>query len=242
MPLPFLLFAAAGLAQSAFDVASIKPGGPVRPDGLLDINLGTVVHGMVTLSNATLSECILFAYGFSSEEQVAGPDWIRERATRFQIAAKAPPDTGPDQIRLMMQALLKERFRLEAHREPRRIAHFDLTVGKNGPKMPVSEGDGPSERRDYGRGRLSYRRLSMDRLAALLSRQLKEPVFDRTGLRGAYDVELNWTPEDSPPGDAGKQPEIFGALQQQLGLKLERSKEPVEVLVVDRAEKSPVAN
>ena len=171
------------------------------------------------------------------------PDWIRDRTIRFTIAAKAPPDTPADQLRLMLQRLLNERFRLEMHREQRKLTHLDLAVDKNGPKMPRPEGDGPSVRRYYGLGRLSYTRLSMDRLAVLLSRLLKQPVFDRTYLNGIYDVELNWRPDDAPTDtDAADKPDIATAMRQQLGLKLQISKEPLEVLVVDRAEKAPVGN
>ena len=238
-----VLLSAALLAQPAFDVASVKPGGPVRPDGLLDINLGAISHGTVTLTNTTLSECIRFAYGLMNEEQVAGPDWIRDRSLRYQIVAKAPPDTPDDQIHRMMQTLLSQRFRLETHYESRKVPHLDLTVSRNGPNMPRPEGDGPSERRHYSPGRLSYTRLSMSRLVLLLSRLLKQPVFDKTGLTGVYDVELNWQPDDAPtdPGVAPK-PDIFAAVRRQLGLNLEASKEPLNILVVDRAGKVPLEN
>jgi uncharacterized protein (TIGR03435 family) len=240
-----LLFAlpVAVLAQPAFDVASVKQGGPVRPDGLLDINLGTVNHGTVTLSNTTLSECIRYAYGLANEEQIAGPDWIRDRMYRFEIIAKAPPDTPTGQLHLMMQFLLKERFRLDIHHEQRKLTHLDLTVSTSGPKMPRSQGEGSGVRRYYGPERLSYTRLSMERFATLVSRLLKEPVFDKTGLDGAYDVELNWQPDDAPANaGAGAKPDIFAAVEQQLGLKLAVSKTPVDVLVVDRADKIPAGN
>src|SRR5215467_13926598 len=110
-----VLAVASAPAQPAFDVASVKQGGPVRPDGLLDINLGTAVHGVVTLSNTTLSECIRYAYGLANESQIAGPDWIRDRSIRFEIVAKAPADTPVDALRRMLQTLLNERFRLEMH-------------------------------------------------------------------------------------------------------------------------------
>jgi uncharacterized protein (TIGR03435 family) len=121
--------------------------------------------------------------------------------------------------------------------------HFELTAAKNGPKMPRPEGDAPSTRQTYGAGRLVWTRLSMDRLALLLSRLLKQPVFNQTGLKDAYDVDLTWQPDDVPAdSDAALKPDIFTAVQQQLGLKLEVSKEPLEVLVVDRAEKTPAGN
>lgn len=243
----WILLATAAWAQSpAFDVASVKPS-PPPPGDLLNINLGNVSHGVVTLANTTLSECIRYAYGLTNEEQVAGPDWIRERQTRFDITAKAPPDTPIERIQAMMQTLLAERFHLALHREPRRIPHFELTVAKNGPKLPASEGEAPSSRVYYGRGRLAYKHLPMTRFVVLLSRQLRQPVFDKTGLAGDFDVELDWTPDDAPPLAAADTagappPDIFTALQQQLGLKLAPSKDPLEVLVVDRAEKVPVAN
>ncbi len=246
MLLGFLLCTAA-LAQNAFDVASVKPS-PPPPGDLLNINLGTLSHGTLTLNNTTLSECIRYAYGLVSEDQIAGPDWIRDRQIRFDITAKAPPDTAQDQVRIMMQNLLAERFRLSLHQEPKRIPHYDLTVARNGPKLQVATGEAPMARRYYGVGRLSYTHIPMEQFGVLLSRQLREPVFDRTGLTGAFDVELNWLPDDTrgapppPPSDTAPRPDIFTAIQQQLGLKLEASREPIEVLIVDYAEKTPVSN
>jgi uncharacterized protein (TIGR03435 family) len=238
-----LPLAAAVWAQPAFDVASVKPGGPVRPDGLLNINLGSAHHGTVTLTNTTLSECIQYAYGLTNEVQITGPDWIRSREYRFSIVAKALPETPVEQLRLMTQALLAERFRLEIHREARKIPHLELTIAKSGPKLAESKPETPNGRVYYGAGRLAYSHTAMDQFVLLLSRQLKQAVFDKTGLGGVYDFELDWTPDNAEPDpDATPKPDIFSAIQQQLGLKLESAKAPLEVLVVDRAEKTPVAN
>jgi uncharacterized protein (TIGR03435 family) len=233
------------LAQPAFDVASVKsspPGGDT-----IDINLGRANHGVVTLANTTLSECIRYAYGLVSEDQISGPDWIRDRHLRVDIVAKAPPDTANDQLLLMMQSLLAERFRLTLHHEPRRIAHLELGVARSGSKLPESKGDTPAFTPSYGRGRLIYSHLPTHTLAVLLSRQLRQPVIDNTGLTGFFDVNLEWTPDDvtaSPSADADTtaHPDIFGAVQQQLGLKLEISKAPLDVLIIDHAEKIPIAN
>ncbi len=242
MNLWLLLLACAAMAQT-FDVASVKPGGPVRPDGLLDINLGTASHGTVALTNTTLSECIRWAYGLTNEEQIAGPDWIRERSTRFSIVAKAPAETPLGQLRVMMQALLAERFHLELHREPRKIEHYELTVAKGGPRLVESKPDTSGTRLYDGVGRLAYNHMTIDGFVVLLSRQMKRPVFDRTGLTGSYDIDLRWTPDDAAPAtDSTPLPDLFTAIQRQLGLKLESSKEPLEVLVVDRAEKEPSEN
>jgi uncharacterized protein (TIGR03435 family) len=245
MKLWVFLFAAAAMAQPPFDVASVKQGGPVRPDGLLDINLGRSLHGVVTLTNTTLSECLRYAYGWTNEEQIAGPDWIRDRSIRFTIEAKAAPDTTLEQSQLMLQTLLKERFRLELHREPRKIPHLILSVGKDGPKFSKANPGMPSGRISYMPGNLEYRGIAVSAFAVLLSRLIKQPVLDRTGLTGLYDLKLEWTPDDAPlSADTGPtpKPDVFTAVRQQLGLKLEVSKEPLEVLVVDRAEKVPVEN
>src|SRR5579863_5256365 len=236
--LPILLIGTA-MAQPAFDVASLKPS-PPPPGDLLNINLGAVKHGEVTLANTTLSECMRFAYGLVSEEQIAGPDWIRDRHFRFDILAKAPPDTPHDQILLMMQTLLAERFRLAIHREPKRIAHLELTAGKGPLKLHKSADDEPGGRKYYGNGHLWYLHIPMDNFAMLLSRVLKQTVVDHTGIQGFYDIDLQWTPDDA--AEAGKYPDLFGAVREQLGLKLEASKEPLDVIVVDHAEQKPIGN
>src|SRR5579883_161700 len=145
-----LLLAAAAWAQPAFDVASVKEGGPVRPDGLLNINLGSTHHGTVTLTNTTLSECIQYAYGLTNEAQIAASDWIRSRQYRFSIVARAPPETPVEQLRLMTRALLAERFRLEMHREARKIPHLELSIAKGGPKLAESKPETPNGRVYYG--------------------------------------------------------------------------------------------
>jgi uncharacterized protein (TIGR03435 family) len=253
IPILFLPWAAA-FGQPAFDVASVKPstdGGP-----LLNINLGTASHGVVTLTNTTLSECIQYAYNLSSEDLISGPDWLRDRRLRVDIVGKAPPDTPVDQLLLMTQALLADRFQLVLHREPRPLKHLELAVAKSGPRLPEAKGDGPSSRVYYGRGRLNYVHLSMPRFALLLSRQLKQVVVDRTSLTGTFDVNLEWTPDepaaapsrgpDAPAhpdtSDDTGAPGIFKALQQQLGLTLEPSKAPIDILVVDSAQKVPSGN
>ena len=244
-----LVVLTAALGQTAapppsFDVASVKPS--TDAGELLNINLGTAVHGVVTLRNTTLSECIQFAYNLSSEDLISGPDWLRDRKLRVDIEAKAPPVTPFNQLLLMMQGLLAERFQLVLHHEPRPMKHLDLTVAKGGLKLVAAKGEGPSNRIYYGRGRLNYTRLSMPRLALLLSRQLKQVVVDRTSMAGAYDVNLEWSPDEAAPAgsDATEPaaPGIFKAIQRQLGLALEVGKEPVDILVVDRAEKVPIGN
>jgi uncharacterized protein (TIGR03435 family) len=242
----FLLYAAFAQPAAptpAFDVASVKPSTPAGDT--ININLGGANHGIVTLTNTTLSECIRYAYGLASEDQISGPVWIRDRALRVDVTAKASPDTPVDQLLLMTQALLAERFHLTLHREPKPLAHLELEVGKTGSKLPASKGDTAAFAPTYMRGRLSYSHLTTHTLAVLLSRQLRQLVIDSTGLAGFFDVHLEWTPDDAVAGaapDGSPQPDIFGAVQQQLGLRLEVKKTPVEILVVDHAEKVPTEN
>ena len=235
-----------GLAQSpTFDVASVKPSPPTNSDRI-DINLGTYRNGVVTLTNTTLSECVQFAYGLVSEDEIDGPDWIRDRRLRVAIIAKAPPDTSHEQALLMTQALLTERFHMEIHREPKPVRHLELTVSRKGLKMPASQDGAPARPDVYNRGRLFYDRRPMYSLALLLSRQLKQPVIDQTALTGVYDVHLEWAPDDPAPAaeksDAAPLPDIYQAVEDQLGLHLESKKTPIDVIVVDHADKVPTSN
>ena len=123
----------AALGQT-FEVASVKANaGPLD-----NIETGVARHGNVTLHKTTLRECIAYAYGFTSAEEVVGPEWIADRAVRFDIVAKAPTDTPEPTLRTMLQRLLAERFSLQLHREPRPIRHYDLEVAKSGAKLPVA--------------------------------------------------------------------------------------------------------
>jgi uncharacterized protein (TIGR03435 family) len=227
--------------RPVFDVASLKSS-PEAPLGQnISINLGRAVRGEVALGNTTLCECIRFAYGLVSDDQVDGPDWIKDKNVRFDVLAKAAPDTPRDRLLLMLQTLLDERFKLAMHREPRRINHYALTVAKGGPKMRPVEPGAEHAKQSYGRGRIFHAQASMETLAMLLSRNLRQAVLDNTGLQGTYDVKLEWAPETDSP-DAPSGPSLFTAIQDQLGLKLEARKDPIDVLVVDRTQKVPVGN
>ena len=245
MRLTPLVLAFAAFAQSpTFDVASVKPS-PTDKGDRIQINLGSFRNGVVTLTNTTLSECIQYAYGLVGEDQIEGPDWIRDRNLRVDIIAKTSPDTPLDQALLMTQALLAERFRMQIHREPKPVRHLELTVGKKGPKLPVSPDDAAIRPVNLARGRLFYDHRSMHIFAVLLSRQLRQPVVDLTGLAGFYDFHLEYAPDD-PSGaaaaDSSPLPDIYQAVEEQLGLHLEAKKTPIDIIVIDRADRVPIAN
>jgi uncharacterized protein (TIGR03435 family) len=243
----------AGTTTPPFDVASVKavPDAP----GDYRANLGRAVHGEVTFTNATLSQCLRYAFGINNDDQISGPDWIKSRQFRYDIAAKGPPEAPIPLLRAMLQALLIERFKLVLHREQKDFAFLALVAGKNGPKIHESHDSPPAPGGREIMGAIISNHMSMEQLTLLLSRFLRQPVVDTTGLQGFFELKLQWTPENrtSPPSAVGSAdtgaapdvapgPTIFEAVQTQLGLKLEPRKGPLEVIVVDRAEKVPVEN
>jgi uncharacterized protein (TIGR03435 family) len=233
-----LLLATAAFAQPSFEVASVKPSPPPEGD-LIYINLGTVRNGEVTFGNASLSDIIKFAYGLVGDAQLEGPDWIRSKAVGFDIIAKAPPKTPREDLLLMVKTLLNERFHLKFHLEPRSFSHLVLSVAKNGPKMKEVAADPPQSHGPALLGHIVHPQISMYTLSLLLSRQMQTVVIDRTGLKGVYEIDLKWTPEGS---EVDNGPTIYTALQEQLGLRLESRKDPVDVMVVESADRVPVEN
>jgi uncharacterized protein (TIGR03435 family) len=225
-----------------FEVASVKVP-PVVSGDLYSINLGTIQHDTVTLTNVSLADCIRFAYGLTSDSQLSGPDWIKSKELRYNILAKTAPGTTREHALQMMQALLAERFKLVLHPEQRVLAYYALVVGKAGAKMPEAT-DGPASAPVgvQGQFRIVSNRLPIATVVTLLSRYMKAFVVDQTGLAGDFEVKLVWTPEDRPVPDDERGPSVFTAVEEQLGLKLVSRKGPMEVLVVDSAEKTPTEN
>ncbi|HLW77227.1 MAG TPA: TIGR03435 family protein [Bryobacteraceae bacterium] len=235
-----LCMAAVALSAQSFEVASVRASPPDTGDRIM-INLGTYSHGRLTLTNTTLADCLRFAYGLTSDSQIAGESWIKMKDVHYDIVAKTAPDATREQAAKMLQGLLKERFKIESHWAPHEMSYYALTVGKGGPKLkPAADGDAqfaPRALRYF-----SQPRLSMPMLATLISRfELRSVVIDETGISGRYNVTLEWSPENAP-ADAAPGPSIFTAVKEQLGLQLEAKKGPVQVLTIDHAEKVPVEN
>ncbi len=224
-----------------FEVASIKPHDPrlpaqgmrVDPDG-------------VTYSRVTLYECIRAAYGVYGF-QISGAESFGEivLSDRYDLVAKAGRKAGRAEIMQMLKALLADRFKLKVHRETKELRVYSLVTGKDGPKLHASEDDGDSDTERAAGGGLTFKRTSMPALAEFLSglASIQRPVLDRTGIRGVFNFTL--TPYDiqlaDPSGAVDKRalftwPTIFTDVQS-LGLKLESTKAPVEMLVIDQAER-----
>jgi bla regulator protein blaR1 len=253
------LTAAVGLGQAQdvarleFEVASIKLD--PRPDPMIGHPPGgrLVAHGIFTRF------LIALAYDVKEFQILDGPSWI----TREQYSIDAKPGDNPkgpilplyltkrqkedDEFKLRIQSLLADRFQLRIHKETREELVYSLVVAKNGPKFKESR----FNESDAEKGRLPGLKMHPNELAGTsvdirllaeaLSRQLGRNVIDKTGLNGEYDFDLRWAPDvgdgDSPPDG----PSIFTALQEQLGLKLESSKAPVDAIVIDHIER-PSAN
>ncbi len=170
------------------------------------------------------------------------PAWLYDE--RFDITAKVPDEKASlDQRRQMLQALLIDRFGLVFHHETKTRAGFALVVAKNGPKIqPVP--DVGSHNNDNRPGKIQRQRTTIGDFASALSYLLRQPVVNQTNMEGRYNVVLTYTPERGPdlPPDANDGPSIFTALEEQLGLKLEPRKVPVDIFVVDHCEKMPTEN
>jgi uncharacterized protein (TIGR03435 family) len=228
-----VITAALGLAQNrpAFEVASIKLH-PYVP-GPLSVTGGVTSAG-VRLTNATLKNCITKAYGVPPYLISGGPGWLASE--RYDIDAKAATAAPRAQLMLMLQTLLEDRFQLKVHLETKEQPIYALVVAKNGPKIhPVKDEDDMEI--NGNSHQFTARQVSMQEFAGALARQFGSPVQDMTGLKGVYDFALDLAPEGSVADD-GPSPSIFAALQEQLGLRLEARKGPMEVLVVDRAERA----
>jgi uncharacterized protein (TIGR03435 family) len=235
-----------------FDAVSIKP----NKSSTGFFRLYFTADG-VRIENASLLMIIRGAYGmFNSlgDKFIGIPDWAK--VEKFDIEAKVSSADVPtfqrldfDNRQLMVQTMLADRFKLRSHREIREQPIYYLVIAKTGPKLqeskPVEDSD-PGGTVDRKRGQIIAKGLVIARLVTALTQTLGRTVIDKTEvLKGKYDFTLAWTPDDpgaSPPGDQSSAPpestgpSIFTAIQEQLGLKLEPAKGPVECLVIDHIE------
>jgi uncharacterized protein (TIGR03435 family) len=259
--------------KPAFEVASIKPSDPDQHSGSIMIQPG----GRLAITGIPLRELVKFAYGLQDFQLEGGPAWARTDFWNIEARAEEPPPTippnpnQPNMPALRLRSLLEDRFQLRAHRESRDVPVYELTISRRGSKMKLSadqtparppepgepqplpvKPSGPMDRFSLRVGRGSLEAVAMDisRIVQALSSILGRTVVDKTGLRGLYDVKLQWTPEGGAvpaPGPVGpvapdvpvdrEGPTIFTAIQEQLGLNLESAKAPVEVLVIDSVQR-----
>ncbi len=229
-----------------FEVATIKPSKPDQQ------GKGITVRGrqFVTI-NTSLNDLITFVYGLHAKQISGGQAWMDSE--RFDITAQPKGEGQPNekQLKTMIQKLLAERFKLTFHREKKEQSVYAVTVAKGGSKLTKSEGDpnGLPGLGFRGLGALIVRNANIADFASLMQTAvLDRPVVDQTGLTGRWDFTLDWTPDEfqfagmgvkmPPPANNGAaKPDLFTAMQEQMGLKLESTKAQADTFVIDSVSK-----
>jgi uncharacterized protein (TIGR03435 family) len=239
----------ASQAPVRFEVASVKPN---NTDA--EPSMRVLPNGGIAVISVPLLNVIVNAYRVPAFRIIDSPEWVRRE--RFDISAR-PPEGVPGDSMLMLQGLLAERFKLRAHRETREQPVYSLVMarsdGRFGPRMQRSTTDCSSQTPTAGGagdsacaglmgvgpagGTIVSKGQPLARMINALSMAVNQSVVDRTGLEGRFDVELRWSADVNTAPANGDTPSIFTALQEQLGLKLESARGPVEVLVIDSVER-----
>lgn len=247
-------------AEPAFEVASIK-----RETGVASgsgVTFAARPGGTLTVINNPLTNVIDNAYRIRRYQLIGGPDWID--SDRYNIQAKAAGDATRDEMMLMLQSLLADRFKLKVHREMRELPIYVLTVAKGGikaprspdggcvtfdPRNPPRPAAGQATRPFCGNNLIRTNTwdataIDMAGAAGALVGVLGRSVVDRTGITGKFDIHVQWTPDQASAGvdgatasNADAAPPLFTVLEDQLGLKVESSRGPVDVLVIDHVER-----
>jgi uncharacterized protein (TIGR03435 family) len=271
-----------GAARPSFEVASIKPSDPGQRGSMIQNQPG----GRMIIRGMPFRGLMTFAYGVRDFQISGGPGWATTDFWDMEARAEEgsiPPPTGPpdpntpNPMAIRLQSLLEDRFQLKIHRETRDLPIYELSIAKGGLKMKSSEDQTPFRPPErgappppslqpggamprfslrMGRGTMEAVAMAIPNIVQAFSSQLGRTIVDKTGLKGLYDLKLQWTPDGpalggpvgpgGPPGPGGPEaappidpngPSIFTAVQEQLGLKLESAKGPVEVLVIDSVQK-----
>ncbi len=235
-------------ANPAFEVATIKPSDPSHPEQIITLRGAEVIT-----TNVTVHALINLAYWLHPKQLTGGPSWTETE--KFDMAGEpdVPGQPNVDQMKIMIQKLLTDRFQLKFHFEKRELPVYAVRLAKTGAKISQSQDD-PKGIPGWGFGRnpsgmiMSFHNSPMSQFTAVLQNSTDRPVVDQSGLTGRYDFTLNFTPDAAmaallggPPAPAGDNPDaapdLFAAFQQQLGLKLEPARAPVDVMVIDKVER-----
>jgi uncharacterized protein (TIGR03435 family) len=242
-------------AKPAFEVASIKLH--EFPPGMTGLQIGGPgplrITGNRVTTFGTLGMLVMAAYDLRLHQISGGPEWTDHEGNPLVFDIQAKAEGGPvatDQARRMLQTLLADRFQLQVHQESKAISVYELTVDRNGPKLkstqPGSESKAASTL-SRGVWTFNYTNLSMSDLVTRIASNFDQPLLDKTGLKGGYDFTLEYKRANpnpppnlgaatAPPGNADSAPTIFIALQR-VGLKIVHAKAPVEITVIDHAER-----
>jgi uncharacterized protein (TIGR03435 family) len=235
-------------ARPQFEVVSIKK----RAEESTDFKCCFAPGGRLNVVNNRILNLIAVAWTMKHYQLKGGPTWLD--SDHFDIEGRADGDPSMDEMKRMLQSLLVDRFKLKVHREMRTMPVYALTPARGGPKIQrFQEGDctrfdpanppappAPTEKPRCGfnilaRGKWNASGITMQQVASGLADITSLPVIDKTGLTGLFNVHMDYVEDALAPDTPG--PSIFTAVQQELGLKLESTREPAEVLVIDHIEK-----
>jgi uncharacterized protein (TIGR03435 family) len=255
-PLPEPIKPMAADAKPGFDVVTVKPS----PPGTQGKKIGFDGRRF-RLTGANLNDMIALGYGLHAKQIVGAPDWAGKDLFDVDGVPDVPGMPNQKQIQSLLQKLMADRFQLKFHREQRELAVYAITVAAGGPKLTKTTA-GPDDPSGMGFGLTKLgatangRNLTMADFAMWMQASVTDrPMVDQTGLKDHYDFQLKWTPDDSqflqfrgagaalppPSDDPNAPPSFYTAVQEQLGLKIEATRAPDDVIVIDHVEK-PAAN
>jgi uncharacterized protein (TIGR03435 family) len=249
--LGLFLFGQAIPAQVSFEVVSVKLAAPGQNMGnLYQGGPGSTDPGRFTATNVVLGGLLMRAFGVQAD-QLTRPDWVN--AVRLDIAATVPAGAAKDQLNLMLQNLLAERFHMTYHTGKKEFPAYNLTVAKDGPRLKPSEGKSTGVGMRINASCTGDHLIVKNRDAAGVAQALQSAagarVVDKTGLTGTYDFDLYFGVDHSGPNSLMRcndapldAPGVFEAVENQLGLKLEKTSAMLEVIVIDHLDRTPTDN
>ena len=224
-------------ASPPFQVATIKLSDPA--------NQSTGFHTSghrIFIENQTVASMLSFAFALHPSQIIDAPAWFTHERFDIHGVPDQPGVPNLKQQQQMLQKLLADRFQLKFHHDRRDLSVYAITVLKSGPRLTKSAGDpnGLPDETGFGKGSqqvMKFTNSSMADLALNLQYILEKPVVDTTSLPGRFDFTLTWTPDTAPTAEANAAPGLFTAFQEQLGLKLQPTRLPTDVLVIEHAAK-----
>ena len=225
-------------AAPTFEVATIKPSKPDQTRSV--VVMGNQLH----TTGTSLADLMMFAYSIHSLQIVDGPAWVRSDKYDLVMQPDLPGRPSSAQMRSMLQKLLADRFQLTTHHASKELDVYAIVVAKHGPHLTPTTADAIAVNTatiGFDDGAMTFRNATVSEFASLLQRyvQLEWPVIDHTHIAGKYDYKLSWTPDQSQFGGhstfpfKADAPDLYAAMQEQLGLDLKPTKEPTDVLVID---------
>jgi bla regulator protein blaR1 len=232
-----------GTEPPKYEVASIKP----NMDNDFRYTFRIEPDGTLAATGITLKRLMMTAYNVQGFRIVGGPGWVDSR--RWDVQARPNRAASSDQIRPMLRALLEDRFQLHSHSETRNMPVYELVVDRKGAKIPTAKDTETRPTVRVTTGSIELTKATSATFASQLSYALSQPVIDKTSLSGTFDFAIEWTPEPredggpttaglppgtpEPPASTLDGPSIFTAIREQLGLRLQSGRGPVEAVVID---------